>query len=121
VLVPRARLLRPFPVIRIKGYFSPGGVRVTLLSVSGPRSAHVAVRCAGGGCPVRKVTRTSTPARLRVFERFLRAGIVLQVRVTSNGRIGKYASFVIRAHSAPLRTDLCLMPGQAKPTECPSP
>jgi hypothetical protein len=108
-------------VIRIKGYFRPGGVRVTLLSVSGPRSAHVTVRCAGKGCPVRTLSGMSAPARLRTFERFLPAGIVLQVRVTSSGRIGKYASFTIRARSAPLRTDLCLMPGQAKPKACPSP
>jgi hypothetical protein len=117
----RARLLRPFPVVRIKGYFKPGGVRITLLSVSGPHSAHVSVRCIGSGCPVRKLSRTSAPARLRPFERFLRAGTVLQVRVTGNGRIGKYASFIIRARSAPLRTDRCLMPGQATPTACPAP
>jgi hypothetical protein len=108
-------------VIRIKGYFRPGGVRVTLLSVSGPRSAHVTVRCVGRGCPVQKLSRVRAPARLRAFERFLPAGIVLQVRVTSRGRIGKYASFTIRARSAPLRTDLCLMPGQAEPKACPSP
>ena len=116
-----ARLLRPFPVVRIKGYFRPGGVRVTLLSVSGPRSAQVTVRCVGRGCPVRKLSRIGAPARLRTFERFFPAGIVLQVRVTSSGRIGKYASFIIRARSAPLRTDLCLMPGQAQPKACPSP
>jgi hypothetical protein len=62
----------------------------------------------------------SAPARLRAFERFLPAGTVLQVRVTSAGRIGKYASFVIRAHSAPLRHDLCLMPGKSKPAACPT-
>jgi hypothetical protein len=107
--------------VRIKGYFRPGGVRVTLLSVSGPRSAHVDVRCSGRGCPVPELSRTGAPARLRMFERFLPTGIVLQVRVTSSGRIGKYASFVIRARSAPLRTDLCLMPGQARPKACPSP
>jgi hypothetical protein len=45
---------------------------------------------------------------------------VLQVRVTSAGRIGKYASFVIRARSAPLRNDLCLMPGKSKPSACPT-
>jgi hypothetical protein len=70
---------------------------------------------------VRTLSGLSAPARLRTFERFLPAGIVLQVRVTSGGRIGKYASFVIRARSAPLRTDLCLIPGQAKPRACPSP
>jgi len=113
-------LLRPFPIVRIRGYFKRGGVRVTLLSVNAPRSAHIAARCVGRGCPVRTVSVASAPARLRAFERFLRAGTVLQVRVTSPGRIGKYASFVIRAHSAPMRNDLCLMPGATKPAPCPT-
>ena len=116
----RATLLRPFPIVRIRGYFKHGGVRVTLLSVNAPSSAHVAARCVGSGCPVRSVRVASAPARLRAFERFLPAGTVLQVRVTSAGRIGKYASFVIRAHSAPLRNDLCLMPGKSKPATCPT-
>jgi hypothetical protein len=116
----RATLLRPFPIVRIRGYFKRGGVRVTLLSVNAPSSAHVAARCVGSGCPVRSVRVANAPARLRAFERFLPAGTVLQVRVTSAGRIGKYASFVIRAHAAPLRNDLCLMPGKSKPAACPT-
>jgi hypothetical protein len=116
----RATLLRPFPIVRIRGYFKQGGVRVTLLSVNAPSSANVAARCVGSGCPVRSVRVASAPARLRAFERFLPAGTVLQVRVTSAGHIGKYASFVIRAHSAPLRHDLCLMPGKSKPATCPT-
>ncbi|MGZ4342530.1 MAG: hypothetical protein ACXVHX_10970 [Solirubrobacteraceae bacterium] len=117
----RATLLRPFPIVRIRGYFKQGGVRVTLLSVNAPSSATIAARCLGSGCPVRAVSVASAPARLRAFERFLPAGTVLQVRVTSAGRIGKYASFVIRAHSAPLRKDLCLMPNKSKPAACPTP
>jgi hypothetical protein len=116
----RATLLRPFPIVRIRGYFERGGVRVTLLSVNAPSSALIAARCVGAGCPIRTVAVASAPARLRTFERFLPAGTVVQVRVTSAGRIGKYASFVIRAHSAPLRHDLCLMPGKSKPAACPT-
>jgi hypothetical protein len=119
-LSARATLLRPFPVVRIRGYFQPGGVRVTLLSVNGPHSAHITARCVGQGCPMRSLSLSSAPARLRPFERFLPAGTVLQVRVTSDGRIGKYASFLIRARSAPLRRDLCLMPGRSKPAACPA-
>jgi hypothetical protein len=119
-LAPRATLLRPFPVVRIRGYFKPGGVRVTLLSVNAQRSAHITVRCVGRGCPLRTLSLASAPARLRPFERFLPAGTVLQVSVTHAGRIGKYASFLIRARSAPLRRDLCLMPGRATPAACPT-
>jgi hypothetical protein len=116
----RATLLRPFPIVRIRGYFKHGGVRITLLSVNAPSSARIAARCVGSGCPVHSVRVASAPARLHAFERFLPAGTVLQVRVTSTGRIGKYASFVIRARSAPLRNDLCLMPGKSKPSACPT-
>jgi hypothetical protein len=116
----KSTLMRPFPIVRIRGYFKPGGVRVTLLSVSAPHSAHVTATCVGKGCPRRTVSVASAPARLRAFERFLPAGTLLALRVTSAGRIGKYASFVIRAHSAPLRKDLCLMPGKTKPAGCPT-
>ena len=81
----RPALLRPFPVVRIRGDFEPGGVRVTLLSVNAPRSAHIAVRCSGRGCPLRSLSIPRAPARLRPFERFLTAGTVLQVRVTQRG------------------------------------
>jgi hypothetical protein len=117
----RPALLRPFPVVRIRGDFEPGGVRITLLSVNAPRSARIAVRCTGSGCPLRSLTIPRAPARLRPFERFLTAGTVLQVRVTQRGRIGKYASFRMRAGAAPLRTDRCLMPGSSKPSPCSAP
>lgn len=117
----RPTLLRPFPVVRIRGYFRPGGVRVTLLSVNAPRSARIVARCIGAGCPLRSLSIPRAPARLRPFERFLPAGTVVQVRVTSDKRIGKFASFRIRAGSAPQRTDRCLAPGRAKPAPCPTP
>jgi hypothetical protein len=113
-------MLRPFPVIRIRGFFRPGGVRVTLLSVTAPRSAHIVARCVGAGCPLRSLSIPRAPARLRPFERFLPVGTVVQVRVTSARRIGKFASFRIRARSAPQRIDRCLAPGQTKPTACPT-
>jgi hypothetical protein len=113
-------LLRPFPIVRIRGYFKRRGVRVTLLSVNAPASARIAARCIGKGCPIRALSLSHAPARLRPFERYLRAGTLLQVRVTSQGRIGKYASFRIRSRSAPLRKDLCVMPGRTKPAACPT-
>jgi hypothetical protein len=116
----RPALLRPFPIVRIRGFLDRGGARITLLSVSGPRSARIAARCVGQGCPVAALSPRAAPARLRAFERFLRAGIVLQIRVTQPGSIGKYASFRIRAHGPPVRSDRCLLPGDSKPIECPS-
>jgi hypothetical protein len=120
VSAPRPTLLRPFPVVRIRGYFAATGARVTLLSVRGPRSAGISVRCIGPGCPVPTLSLPSAPARLRPFERFLPAGTRLQVRIARPGRIGKYTSFLIRAHRAPMRTDRCLLPGRSRPTRCPA-
>jgi len=117
---PRPTLLRPFPVVRIRGYFAAAGARITLLAVRGPHSARISVRCIGTGCPVATLTLPSAPARLHPFERFLRAGTRLQVTVARPGRIGKYTSFLIRAHRKPLRTDRCLLPGRSRPTRCPA-
>jgi hypothetical protein len=115
----RPTLLRPFPVVHIRGYFAPTGAHITLLSVRGPRSARISVRCVGHGCPVSTFSARSAPARLRPFERFLPAGILVQIRVARPGRIGKYTSFLIRARRAPLRTDRCVMPGRSRPVRCP--
>jgi len=113
-------LLRPFPVVRIRGYFARTGARITLLSVRGPRSARISARCVGRGCPVSKLSLPSAVARLHPFERFLPAGTLLQIGVARPGRIGKYTSFLIRARRAPLRTDRCLMPGRSRPIRCPA-
>jgi hypothetical protein len=118
--VRRPAYLRPFPIVRIRGYFARGGVRITLLSVRGPRAARVRARCTGAGCPVRAVAASLPPIRLRAFERFLPAGTVIRVRVTGGTRIGKYVRFTIRANRPPLRADRCLMPAGSRPVRCPS-
>jgi hypothetical protein len=120
VAAPRPALMRPFPVVRIRGYFAARGARITLLSVRGPRTARISVRCVGSGCPLATLSLPSAPARLHPFERFLPAGTRLQVRVARPGRIGKYTSFLIRARRAPLRTDRCLLPGGSRPMRCPA-
>jgi hypothetical protein len=120
VAAPRPNLLRPFPVVRIRGYFAAKGSRITLLSVRGPHGARISVRCVGSGCPVATLSVVSASARLHPFERFLPAGTRLQVRVARPGRIGKYTSFLIRARRSPLRTDRCLLPGGSRPMRCPA-
>jgi hypothetical protein len=113
--------LRPFPVVRIRGFFARRGARITLLSVRGPRSAKVNVRCSGHGCPVRNLSLPTADTRVHRFERFLRAGILLQIRITRPGRIGSYTSFLIRSRKAPLRTDRCLSAKRGKPIQCSAP
>jgi hypothetical protein len=120
---PSSRLpayLRPFPVVRIRGNFAAGGVRITLLSVRAPRSSRIRARCTGRGCPVRAIARSGRAIRLRPFERFLPRGTIIRVRVTSATRIGKYVSFRIRDSKAPVRADRCVMPAGSRPIRCPS-
>jgi hypothetical protein len=117
---PAASFLDPFPVVRIRGFFARTGARITLLSVRGPRTAKVSVRCVGRRCPVKSLTMARANVRLHSFERFLHAGIQLQIRVTKPGRIGSYTSFLIRARKAPLRTERCLTKS-GRPVACSAP
>jgi PKD repeat protein len=115
--------LSPFPIIHYRGRLVRGGARLDLFEVvQVARGAQVELSCRGRGCPFRRVrARPSVGGRrvrFRQVERRLRAGIVLQVRVTHPTRIGKYASFRIRKTKAPLRRDRCLIPGRTAPKRC---
>ena len=115
--------MSPFPTVRIAGRAVRGGARLSLMAVRAVPGASVEVRCAGRACPARvRRARVARAGRVRVhaFERFLRAGTVLSVRVTKKGHVGKYTRFRIRSRKAPTRWDGCLMPGRSRPVECPS-
>ncbi|HEV2944794.1 MAG TPA: hypothetical protein VGX26_06765 [Solirubrobacteraceae bacterium] len=56
----------------------------------------------------------------RRFERSLRAGSVLEIRVSKSGEIGKYTRFTIRRGKPPARVDMCLSPAGIQPIVCPS-
>jgi PKD domain len=122
-----ATVMLPFPIVRIVGTDVPSGAKLRLLAVEAPTGARITVACRGRGCPVRSVARVvpSTKAgtawsRFRRFERFLRAGTVLRIRVFKDTEIGAYTSVVIRRRRAPLRVDTCLDPAGIKPIVCPS-
>jgi hypothetical protein len=125
-----ARLMTPFPVVRITGKASHRGARIKRLTVNAPYGATVTVRCRGRGCPFRikrrtvaRAGRSSRPSRtIRIakFERrLLRPGATVKVLVSKPHEIGKYTSFKIRRRKSPLRTDSCLQPGETKPISCP--
>jgi hypothetical protein len=131
VRVRRAHItqMQPSPVVRMAGILTGSGVNVGLLSAQVPIGARVTVTCRGRGCPARSETRlAATGSRrggeaavlvtFRDFQRHLRAGIVLEIRITKPGRIGKYTSFVIR-RGLPRRKDRCLFPADPKPIACP--
>lgn len=112
--------LTPFPVVRVKGVLTDAGARVTLLSVRAPQGSRVRVRCRGAGCPVRTYTASTATGRLRPFERALRAGTRLEIRVTKAGYVGKSTLIVIRRQAEPKRTDRCLPPGAKRAVRCPA-
>jgi hypothetical protein len=113
-------LLRPFPVVRIKGFLTQAGARITLFTVRAPRAAQVTVVCRGADCPRHRFRPASGPARLRPFERALIAGTRLVVAVTEPGFIGKLTVISIRRQAAPRRTDRCLPPGATRGVRCPA-
>ncbi|HTA35680.1 MAG TPA: Ig-like domain-containing protein, partial [Solirubrobacteraceae bacterium] len=126
------KLMQPFPIVRIAGSETSYGVKVRLLTVQAPLGAKVAIACVGGGCKTKaesRVAKASSKSSSRAgavtlafarFERPLRAGASLQIRVTQPGEIGKFTSFAIRRKRLPVRTDACLAPASSKPAACPS-
>jgi hypothetical protein len=108
---PGPRLLKPFPVVRIKGVLTVRGARVTRLSVRAPRGVRIVVACRGRDCPSRRYRAPRGTHRLRRFERDLRSGTRLEIRITKPGYIGKRTVIVIRRRHAPSRSDRCVEPG----------
>jgi hypothetical protein len=130
-----ARLMSPFPVVRISGIVRRKGIKLRLLSVNGPVGASVRLRCRGRGCPFRRQNRTvqaptrpatgATPAtglvRIRRFSRrVLRVGTTLKVYVTKPDAIGKYTWLKVKRGRPPARVDRCLEPGDPVPVSCPT-
>jgi PKD repeat protein len=116
-----ARALAPFPVVTLAGRLTPTGARIKLLRVTAPVCSRIRVTCRGRGCPRRGVSMHAgrKASRIRPFERSLRAGSVVTVRVSKGDRIGKLTTFRIRLHNEPARRDMCLKPGDSKGSRCP--
>jgi len=119
----RARLMYPFPVVRITGWFTARWTRFRRVTVRAPVGARIAIRCTGRGCPFRHRRRTVSRrglVRIAGLERRFRPGVRLLVLVTEPGRIGKYTRIFVRRGRAPARRDACVMPGGAAPVACRS-
>lgn len=116
-----AALMRPFPRVRIKGYYTPSGAVLQLLTIRRAPGARIALVCRGADCPFdRRARRGRQRVRVRSLEGSYRAGTKLTIRVTKPALIGKYTRIVIRADRAPKRRDRCLMPARKQPVRCPS-
>jgi len=107
--------------------FTAAGVRVSRLEIEAPRGARVAVKCGGRGCPVKSQVRVAGASgakaasiEFRSFERFLKAGVILEILVSKAGETGKYTRFTIRSGKLPSRSDACLDGAGVKPIACPA-
>jgi hypothetical protein len=127
VTPPLLHLMRPFPIVRITATRVSSGVRLKLLSVQASSAARITIACRGHGCTVKSQTRSASTGKVRSvsvefrrLERFLPAGVTLEVRVFKAGVIGKYTRFTIRRGRSPSRFDSCLGPAGIKPMTCPS-
>jgi hypothetical protein len=131
VLRAHVALMQPFPVVRIAGLLNAKGVSVALLTAQVPVGARVTLSCRGGGCPRHSETHVAASGskrnretvvlvRFRDFQRSLRAGTVLEIRIYERDRIGKYTRFAIRRRGLPERVDKCLPPTGSKPIACPA-
>jgi PKD repeat protein len=118
---PRPGSLRPSPFIRFSGLVLPGGARVQLLSVRAPKGSLLATVCKGKGCPVkqRRKRAKGRAVRFKSYERFLRAGVQLDIFIRKPNTIGAFTRYKIRAGKGPVRIDRCLPPGpKTKPKRC---
>lgn len=116
-----AAFMRPFPRVRIKGYYTSSGAVVQLLTIKRARGARVSLRCRGADCPYRRrAWRGRRLLRVHSIEGTYRAGTRLTVRVAHADLIGKHTRIVIRANRAPKRRDRCLMPDSTQPVRCPA-
>ena len=117
-----ARLLRPFPRVRIQGRLTRRGAQFTRITVTAPRGTRVTAECRGRGCPstTRKTVGRTGVIRLTGLLGTYRAGTRIVIRATRAGAIGKHTTIVVRRGRAPKRVDRCLRPGATVPTRCPA-
>jgi hypothetical protein len=122
-------LMAPFPVVRIAGVLTSSGVNISLIAAQAPQGARVRLTCRGRGCPAasesRLISSSSGQHRagvlaFRRFERSLAAGVILEIKISKPGSIGKYTRFTIRRGKLPRRVDSCLDPAGFKPIACPT-
>jgi hypothetical protein len=127
VLARATPLMQPFPVVRIAGSYNARGVKLRLLRVQQmPADARVTVRCKGHGCPLKSASRLAVSnghsvaqIEFKRFERWLPAGVSLEILVSAQGEIGKYTRFRVRRAKPPERVDMCLEAMGTKPLACP--
>jgi hypothetical protein len=113
----------PFPAISglVSNLWRASGsrtVNVALKAKDFAKGTRIELRCSGGGCPFRKVTRRVTRGGRTVSlhgpfgNRGLRRGARVELRLTRSGRIGRVLRFRIGSPGEPNVDFLCQPPGQ---------
>ncbi len=116
----RAKMLKPFPTVRVRGRLTADGANVTSLTVKAPKGVQITVTCAGSGCPVRRQSpHVKRVTHLSSFQRVLKSGTRLTIKISKSGYVTKVTVLKIRRGAAPLRSDGCLYPGHKKTQRCP--
>ena len=124
------RKVEDYGLIRARySYFTRRGhvVRFRILRVTNiPKGATLRLSCKGKGCnPKRKYTRRFTKTRSsfdltrRVRRHRLRKGAVVEIRITSPGKIGRVFRVTALANGNSKDSDRCLRPGAKRTTRCP--
>lgn len=118
------KMMKPAPIVRMRGTLSSNGALITSLTVKAPKSAKLTVTCSGSkSCPTKRwspAKRNRQNTRMRAFEKNLRSGTVLTITLTRAGYVGKRTVFTIRRGKAPLRSDQCLSTATGKRQKCPA-
>lgn len=119
----KAKMIKPFPTIRMSGRLTRTGADITVLTVKAPKGVQVTLACEGRGCPLHEVSQTTSRRKSALhipqFERELRAGTRLTITVSKPGYVSKVTRVTIRRGKAPARSDQCRMPDEKRLTRCP--
>jgi len=117
----KARMIKPYPTVRIRGRVTRSGADVALLTVRAPRGVRITLTCRGRSCPLREVAQATSLFHIQQFERELRAGTKLTITVTKPRYISKVTTITIRKGKGkgPARVDRCRRPGESKLIACP--
>jgi hypothetical protein len=125
VTSPPAPLMQPYPIVRFLTSRTASGIRLRQLTVQAPAGARIVIGCKSRACPVKPQSlsvRAGTRGALEFkrFQRSLRVGVILEIRVSQPGLIGKYTRLTVRRGKPPSRFDSCLSPNAKIPIACPS-
>jgi hypothetical protein len=124
VTSPVAPLMRPYPTVRLLTTRIAGGIRLRQLTVLAPSGARIVISCRSRRCPVKPQSLAVKPGtrgaiEFKRFQRSLRIGVVLEIRVSQPGVVGKYTRLTVRKGKPPSRFDSCLSPNGTIPIACP--